>query len=157
MPVKPIPNGYRSITPYLAVRQAAEAIEFYRRAFGAKERMRIGAPDGKVGHAELEIGDSVVMLADEVPDMEFLGPPRSAGRTVHASPLREGRGRELPQGHRCRREGHAPGAGPVLRRPHRLGRDPFGHVWHIATHKEDVAPEELARRTEAMFKRQAKG
>src|SRR5215510_16409599 len=74
MAVKPIPDGYSSVTPYLALKQAADAIEFYRRAFGAKERMRLVAPNGKVGHAELTIGDSVIMLADEHPEMNFRSP-----------------------------------------------------------------------------------
>lgn len=157
MSVKPIPNGYRSITPYLAVRQAAEAIEFYRRAFGAKERMRIGAPDGKVGHAELEIGDSVVMLADEVPDMEFFGPASIGGTSVTLHLY-------VKDVDASFRKATDAGATPVRQVQDqfygdRTGsvRDPFGHVWHIATHKEDVAPDELTRRAEAMFKRQANG
>jgi len=157
IPVKPIPSGYRSITPYLAVRQAAEAIEFYRRAFDAKERMRIGAPDGKVGHAELEIGDSVVMLADEVPDMEFLGPASIGGTSVtlhlYVKDVDASFRKATDAGAKPMREVQDQFYGD------RTGsvRDPFGHVWLIATHKEDVAPEELTRRAEAAVKRQAKG
>jgi PhnB protein len=156
MPVKPIPDGYRSVTPYLAVKQAADAIEFYRRAFGAKERMRMVAPGGKVAHAELNIGDSVIMLADEYPDMDFRSPDAYGGAsvTLHlyvrdvdasvrkatdagAKPLRE-----------VKDQFYGDRSGTV--------RDPFGHVWHIATRKEDLAPEEIARRAEAEFKKQAK-
>src|SRR5215831_20864508 len=82
MAVKPIPDGYSSVTPYLALKQAADAIEFYRRAFGAKERMRLVAPNGKVGHAELTIGDSVIMLADEHPEMNFRSPESFNGTSI---------------------------------------------------------------------------
>ena len=84
MPAKPIPEGYRSITPYLCIKGAADAIEFYRKAFGATEVMRMAQPDGRVGHAELQIGDSRVMLADEFPDMGFRG-PHSFGEVSTAS------------------------------------------------------------------------
>jgi PhnB protein len=151
MPVKPVPDGYRSITPYLAVKHAADAIDFYRRAFGARERMRLAAPEGKIGHAELEIGDSVVMLADEFPDMDFRGPASLGGTsvTLHlyvkdvdasfrkatevgAKPVRE-----------VRDQFYGDRTGAV--------RDPFGHVWHLATHKEDLSSEEIARRAKAML------
>jgi PhnB protein len=156
MPVKPIPDGYRSVTAYLAVRQAADAIEFYRRAFGAKERMRLTAPDGKVRHAELEIGDSVIMLTDEFPDMEFRGPASLGGTSVtlhlYVKDVDAGFRRATEAGAKPVREVqdqfYGDRSGAV--------RDPFGHVWHIATHKEDLTPDELARRAEAMFKRQAK-
>jgi PhnB protein len=157
MAVKPIPDGYSSVTPYLAVRQAADAIEFYRRAFGAKERMRMVAPDGKVGHAELTIGDAVIMLADEYPDMDFRSPEAYGGSsvTLHlyvkdvdasfrkateagAKPLRE-----------VKDQFYGDRSGTL--------RDPFGHVWHVATHKEDVSPEEIDRRAQAEFKQQKKG
>lgn len=152
MPVKPIPDGYHSLTPYLAVKQAADAIEFYRRAFGAKERMRVAAPDGKVGHAELEIGDSVIMLADEYPDMDFRSPDSSGGasvtlhlyvRDVDASfrKATEAGAKPLRQ---VKDQFYGDRSGTV--------RDPFGHVWHIATHKEDLSPDEITRRAETAFK-----
>lgn len=156
MPVKPIPDGYRSVTPYLAVRQAAEAIEFYRRAFGAKERMRLTAPYGKVGHAELEIGDSVIMLADEAPDIEFRSPEAYGGSSVSLHLY-------VKDVDASFRKATAAGAKPVREVADqfygdRSGsvRDPFGHVWHIATHTEDVSPEEIGRRAEAAFKQHAK-
>lgn len=81
--VKPIPEGYHTATPYLSVRNAAQAIEFYKQAFGATETMRFAGPDGKIGHAEIRIGDSPIMLGDEYPDMEFLSPLSRGGTTVH--------------------------------------------------------------------------
>jgi len=156
MAVKPIPEGYRSVTPYLAVKQAADAIEFYRRAFGAKERMRMPGPDGKIGHAELEIGNSVIMLADEYPDMDFRGPASIGGTSVTLHLY-------VPDVDATFSKATAAGAKPVRAIEDqfygdRTGsvRDPFGHVWHIATHKEDLLPEELRRRAEAASKQRSK-
>jgi len=156
MPVKPIPDGYSSVTPYLAVKQAADAIEFYRRAFGAKERMRLVAPDGKVGHAELAIGNSVIMLADEHPDMDLRSPESYGGASVTLHLY-------VPDVDASFRKATAAGAKPLRQVQDqfygdRSGtvRDPFGHVWHIATHKEDLSSEEIARRAEAAFKKQGK-
>ena len=156
MPVKPIPDGYRSVTPYLAVKQAADAIEFYRRAFGAKERMRLRMPNGKVGHAELEIGDSVIMLADEHPEMDFRSPESYGGAAVSLHLYVK----DVDASFRKATEAGAKPVRPVQDqfygdRSASL-RDPFGHVWHIATHKEDVAPEEIDRRAAAMFKKEGK-
>jgi PhnB protein len=156
MPVKPIPDGYRSLTPYVAVKQAADAIEFYRRAFGAKERLRLVAPDGKVGHAELEIGDSVLMLADEHPDMEFRSPEAFGGAAVTLHLY-------VKDVDATFRKATEAGAKPVRAVQDqfygdRTGslRDPFGHVWHVATHKEDLSAEEIGRRAAAEFKKKAK-
>lgn len=156
MPVKPIPDGYRSVTPYLAVRQAADAIEFYRRAFSAKERMRLTTPDGKVGHAELEIGDSVIMVADESPEMGFRSPDPSHGPGVllhlYVNDVDASVRRATDAGAKLLRavqdQFYGDRSGSV--------RDPFGHAWHIATHKEDVSPEEIDRRARAASKKQAK-
>jgi PhnB protein len=148
--VKPIPDGYHSITPYLIVDGAAKAIEFYKTVFGAKERMRLGGPDGKVGHAELEIGGSVVMLADEHPDWGALAPPTVGGTPVSLHHYVEDADAVAAK---------AIAAGAALKRPvenqfygDRLGTvvDPFGHIWHISTHVEDVSPEEIGRRAAAM-------
>jgi PhnB protein len=106
---KPIPEGYHALTPSLAVDNAAQAIEFYKRAFGAKERMRMTGPGDMIGHAELEIGDSVLMLADPMPQ-STVKPPKALGGRF----------------------------GVVA--------DPFGHQWQIATHKEDLSPEEIMER-----------
>jgi len=157
MPVKPIPPGYHTVTPYLIVRGAAQAIEFYKKAFGAKETMRHASPDGRVGHAELTIGDSTIMLADEHPEMGFRGPQSLGGSAVCIVLYVEDVDARFNQ---------AAGAGAKTLRPlkdqfygDRSGtiEDPFGHVWTIATHKEDVSPEETKRRMEAATKQQGCG
>ena len=149
MSVKPIPEGYRTITPYLAVEDAAEAIDYYKKAFGAKERARMEAPGDKIGHAELEIGDSVVMLADEFPDMGARGPRAVGGSPVMLHVYVEDVDSVFQQ---------AVSAGAKeLRTPEdrfygdRAAEfeDPFGHRWSIATHVEDVPPEEMSKRAEA--------
>jgi PhnB protein len=148
--VKPIPDGYGSVTPYIIVAGAAKAIEFYKSVFGATERMRLGGPDGKIGHAELEIGDSIIMLADEHPEMGALAPP-----TVGGTPV----GLHVYVADVDAVAAKAVAAGATLKRPvenqfygDRLGSliDPFGHLWHISTHVEDVSPDEIARRAAAM-------
>jgi PhnB protein len=148
--VKPIPDGYHSITPYLIVADGAGAIAFYQQAFEAKVRMRLAPPDGKIGHAELRIGDSLIMLADEAPQMGALAPP-----TVGGSPV----GLHLYVEDVDAVVARAVAAGATVTRPvadqfygDRLGtiEDPFGHRWHVSTHIEDVAPEEIGRRAAAL-------
>jgi PhnB protein len=149
MKVKPIPDGYHSVTPYLVIRGAAAAIEFYRKAFGASVRLRVDQPDGKVGHAELVIGDSCVMLGDEAPEMGYIGPlsiggcPGGLHLYVEDSDSVFRRAVEL---------------GAAVERPvqdqfygDRSGnlRDPFGYRWTISTHREDLTPEEMAERQKA--------
>jgi PhnB protein len=148
MTVKPIPDGHHTVTPYLIVGGAEEAIAFYKRAFGAEELMRMEMPGGKVGHAEIKIGDSPIMLADEYPDMGFVG-PRSLGGTpvsvcVYVEDCDAIFNRAIEAG--------ATEMKPVqdMYYGDRMGTlvDPFGHVWTIGTHKEDVSVEELRRRHE---------
>jgi PhnB protein len=150
--VKPIPDGYNTITPYLSIKGAAEAIEFYRKAFGATEVMRMAQPDGRVGHAELKIGDSKFMLADEFPDMDLRGPHSLGGTPVHLHMYVEDVDAVVDR---------ALAAGAKLARPvqdqfygDRSGSvtDPYGHVWHVATHKEDLSMEEMRRRAAAQHK-----
>jgi PhnB protein len=150
MPVKPIPDGYHTVTPYLYVRGAATAIEFYKKAFGANELFRMAAPGGKVGHAEMKIGDSPIMLADEHPEMDVLGPQSRGGTTVSIVLYVDNVDALFTQ---------AVAAGGKVTRPvkdqfygDRSGTltDPFGHVWTIATHKEDVSPQEMEKRMAAM-------
>jgi PhnB protein len=157
MPVSPIPEGYHSVTPYLIVKGAAQALEFYKRAFGAVELFRMGGPEGKIGHAEIKIGDSFVMLADEHPEMDALGPQTLGGTPVGLLIYVEDVDAAFPK---------AVAAGGTVIRPlkdqfygDRSGTilDPFGHKWTIATHKEDVPPEELSKRMEAMGKPQGGG
>ncbi len=147
--VKPIPEGFRSVNPYLCVDDAARAIEFYKEAFGATERMRMEAPGGKIGHAELRIGDSVVMLADEFPEMGFQSPQTIGGTPAHFYIYDEDVDARVER---------AVAAGAKLTRPvkdqfygDRSGavEDPFGHHWYIATHKEDLTDEEVKRRMDA--------
>jgi PhnB protein len=148
---KPIPDGYHSITPYLVVRGAAKAIDFYMRAFGARELMRLGAPGEKIGHAELQIGDSRIMLADEHPEMNALA-PQSPGSSGVGICLYVPDVDEVVQ--------QAIDAGATVERPladqfygdrSATLTDPFGHKWTIATHIEDVTPEEIARRMGEMM------
>ena len=149
MAAKPVPEGYHTATPYLIVNDAARALEFYARAFGAKELMRFAAPDGKIGHAEIRIGDSVIMLADEHPEMGYRSPRALGGSPVSLMLYLDDVDASFAR---------ALGAGAVqLRAPEnqfygdRSGTlaDPFGHVWTLATHVEDVAPDELQRRAAA--------
>jgi PhnB protein len=149
MAVKPIPDGYASITPYLAVDDAAEAIEFYKKAFGAKERGRMEAPGGKIGHAELEIGDSLVMLSDALPQFATRPPKEIGGTSVSIFMYVEDVDAVVKQ---------AVDAGATVTTEvadqfwgDRFGNvlDPFGHLWSIATHVEDVPPEEMAERAKA--------
>ncbi len=146
MPTRPIPEGYHSVTPYLIVTGAASAIEFYKHAFGAKELMRIPHPDGRVGHAELQIGDSRIMLADEFPEMGARSPMTLGGTPVgiqlYVDDVDAVTRRALAAGAKTLR--------PVKDQFYgdRSGTlsDPFGHQWTISTHKEDVSLEEMQRR-----------
>lgn len=150
MAVSPIPQGYHSITPYLAIRGAAKAIDFYREAFGAVELMRIPGPDGKVGHAELQIGNSRIMLADEFPEMNHKSPTSLGGAGMSLLLYVEDVDAIFAKA-------VAAGAKPI--RPVQMQfygdrsgmvSDPFDHVWTIATHVEDLSGEEIAQRAAAM-------
>jgi PhnB protein len=151
MAPKPIPDGYGAPIPYLAVEDAAEAIEYYKKAFGAKERMRMEAPGGKIGHAELELGDSVVMLSDPFPQSTTQPPKELGGSTAGVFLYVEDVDAVVQR---------AVDAGATVTMEvadqfwgDRFGsiKDPFGHSWSIATHVEDVPPEEMADRAkEAM-------
>jgi PhnB protein len=148
--VKAIPDGYPQVTPYLCVDGAAAAIDFYGRVLGATERMRRGGPDGKVGHAELQIGSGLVMLADEFPGMGQRSPRSLGGSPVTVSVYVEDVdavfAKALDAGAKEVRAVETQFYGD------RAGQfeDPWGHLWSIATHVEDVPPEEMARRAEAM-------
>jgi PhnB protein len=153
--VQPIPAGYHAVTPYLSIRGAAKAIDFYKKVFGAIEVMRMPGPGGLLGHAEIKIGDSRIMLSDEYVAMDFLGPQSRGGSTVHihlyvkdADAMAE----------------RAVAAGARLVRPvedkfygDRTGtvEDPFGHVWHLATHTRDLSMAELRRGAQQMAKQAA--
>jgi PhnB protein len=146
---RPIPESYPQVTPYLCVDGASAAIEFYGQVLGATERMRMETPEGTVSHAELELGDSVIMLADEFPELGVRSPKAYGGSPVTLSVYVEDVDAVFERAQR---------AGAKVLRPlenqfygDRAGQfeDPFGHRWSVATHVEDVSPEEMARRAEA--------
>jgi PhnB protein len=155
MAVKPIPDGYYTATPYLIIKGAARALDFYKQAFGAQELMRFPMPDGKVGHAEIKIGNSPIMLADEFPEMGHKSPESLGGSPVSimlyvpdvdktfAQALKAG-GKELQP---LKDQFYGDRSGTLT--------DPFGHVWTVSTHKEDVSPEEMDRRHKAMMAEKA--
>ena len=152
MAANPIPEGYHSITPYLIVKGAADAIEFYKKAFGATELMRMAQPNGKIGHAEIKIGNSPIMLADEYPEMGFVGPQTLSGSGVGIVLYVDDVDAVAKQ---------VIAAGATVMRPvvdqfygDRSGmfKDPFGHVWTIATHIEDMSVDEMNRRFEEAVK-----
>ncbi|MES1150846.1 MAG: VOC family protein [Dongia sp.] len=148
----PVPKGYRSIQPYLIVDGAAKAIAFYKTAFGAKERMRLDAPGGRIGHAELEIGDCVIMLADEAPQWDAYAPAKYGGSPlsimVYVADVDAVVKKAVAAGAKLIREVkdqfYGDRSGGIT--------DPFGHHWHIATHIEDVSEKEVKRRMAAMAK-----
>jgi PhnB protein len=148
MPVKPIPEGYHTVTPYLIVKDAVRALEFYKKIFSAKELMRFEM-GGKIGHAEIKIGDSIIMLADEFPEMGHRSPKSLGGSPV-------GLAIYVPDVDTLAKQFVAAGAKEI--RPvkdqfygDRSGtfEDPFGHLWTIATHKEDLTSEEIHKRFKA--------
>jgi PhnB protein len=150
--VNPVPAGYHTVTPYISVKGAAKALEFYKRAFGAEVVVRMDMPDGRVGHAEITIGDSHVMLADEMPEMAdaVTRSPQTLGGSTF--------GLMIYMDDVDTRFKRAIEAGATVKRPvqdqfygDRTGtlQDPFGHFWTIGTHVEDVPPAEMKRRMEA--------
>ena len=154
--VKAIPEGYHSITPFLVVKNCADAIEFYKKAFDAEERYRMNMPDGKVGHAELKIGDSVLMLADEFSEMKSLSPKSIGGSPVSMYVYVQDVDAMF---------NNAVSAGGIVLDGvkdqfwgDRHGRleDPYGHLWSIATHKKDLSPDEMKSAAEAAFSEMSK-
>jgi PhnB protein len=152
--VKPVPEGYHTVTPYLIVKGAGKALEFYQKALGATEVMRLAGPGGQVMHAEIKIGDSMIMLADEFPEMGAKSPQTIGGSPVGICLYVNDVDAQFKQ---------ALAAGAKEERPvkdqfygDRSGtlRDPFGHQWTIATHKEDLTPEEIGKRAQEWMKKQ---
>ena len=149
--IKAIPEGYHTATAYLIAGNAGKAIDFYKEVFGAKELSRLPMPNGKIGHAEIQIGDSRIMLADEFPEWDARSPETIGGSPVIIALYVEDVDAVV---------GRAVAAGAKLFKPvadqfygDRSGSitDPFGHKWNIATHKEDVSPEEINKRAAALF------
>lgn len=150
--VNPIPQGYHSLTPYLIVKDAARAIEFYKKAFGAKELFRMAAPNSMIGHCELQIGDSRVMLADEFPDMDATAPTQGVNGIAFSLLIYVENVDEVFK--------RAVDAGAKVLRPlknefygDRMGtvQDPFGHHWNLGMHVEDVSEEEMQKRAQKMW------
>lgn len=150
--VQPIPSGYHTVTPYLIVRGAAQALEFYKKALNAEELFRMEMGPGKIGHAEIKIGDSPVMMADEFPDMKVVGPQSLGGTSVslvvYVTDVDQAAKQAIAAGMKVKK--------PVENQFYgdRTGtfEDPYGHVWTIATHVEDVSPEEMKVRMAKMAK-----
>lgn len=153
--VKPIPEKYHRVTPYIVVKNAAEAIQYYKNIFGAVENMRIERPDGKVGHAEIKIGDSTIMLCDECPEMGGYAPKSDQGSfslclyvedvdTTIKHAVDAGASVKMP----VQNQFYGDRSGSIV--------DPFGHIWHIATQVEAVSPEELQKRMDNMMKQKSK-
>jgi PhnB protein len=149
--VTPVPPGYEGITPYLIARNASAAIEFYTKAFGAEETYRLAQPDGRVGHAEIRIGGAVLMLADEFPEMGIKAPPSLGGTPVslliYVQDVDAAAARAVAAGAKVKR----PVKDQVYGDRSGTFEDPFGHVWTLATRKEDLTPEEIDRRAKTAF------
>ena len=146
--VKPIPEGYPRVTPYLYVDGAADAIAYYCEVLGATERMRMAGPDGKVGHAEVEIGDSVVMLADEYPDMGVRGPRTIGGTPVALSVYVEDVDGVFERALKAGGKELRPVEDKFYGDRSGMFEDPFGHHWSVASHVEDVPPDEMMERAQ---------
>jgi len=148
---KPVPDGHRTVAPYLAIKNAVSALEFYQKAFGAKETYRLVLPDGRLGHAEIRLGDSLIMLADEFPELGGKAPESLGGSPVsihlYVEDVDAFVKRAVAEGARLLK--------PVADQFYgdRSGQleDPYGHLWWVATHKEDVVPEEMQKRVRALF------
>ena len=153
--VKPIPEGFHTVTPHLVIKGAAQAIDFYKRAFGAEELVRMNGPDGKVGHAELKIGDSIIFVADEFPQSPCKSPQTLGGTTATLNLY-------VPDVDAAFKRATSAGARETMAVADmfwgdRYGQltDPYGHTWGIATHKEDVAPQEMDKRAQAFWAQHA--
>jgi PhnB protein len=151
---KAIPDGYHSVTPYLILDGAAKAIDFYKRAFGAVEVMRMPDPRGKIGHAEIKIGDSHIMLADEYPEMGFRAPTSLGGAAVSLMVYLDDADAVFKDALACGAQEVQPMKDQFYGDRSGTVKDPFGHVWTIATHVEDIPPEEMERRAAQYFQSQ---
>jgi PhnB protein len=147
--VKPIPQGYHSVTPYLVVNDATRAAEFYKRAFGATEVMRMPGPAGKLAHVELKLGDSMIMLSDEMPNSFVRSPQTVGGTTVSIVLYVDDVDKVFQQAKSAGAKEETPLANMFWGDRYGTLADPFGHTWSLATHVEDVAPEEMTKRAQA--------
>lgn len=155
--VNAIPTGYHSLTPYLVLNDANRAIDFYKQAFGAKEQVRMAGPAGKIGHAELKIGDSMIMLSDEMPGSGNRSPQSLGGSPVSIFMYIENVDSVFDQAVKAGAKADMPPQDMFW--GDRFGKltDPFGHSWAVATHIEDVAPEEMKKRAQAAMAQMAQG
>jgi len=156
MPTRPIPENFHTVTPSLIVKDAAKAIDFYKKALGAQELFRMAAPGGKIGHAELKIGDSVIFISDEFPGMGVTKSPQSLGGTTGGLNI------YVPNVDQVFQQAIAAGGKETMPVADmfwgdRFGSftDPFGHVWSVMTHVEDVKPEDIEKRAQAFYAQQA--
>jgi PhnB protein len=149
MATQPIPDGYHTVTPYLAVEDAARAIEYYGKAFGAKEVVRMDAPGGKIGHAELEVGDSRIMLSDPFPQSSTRPPKELGGASASVFMYVDDVDAVVRQAVEAGATVTMEVADQFWGDRYGTITDPFGHVWSIATHVEDVPPDEMAERAKA--------
>lgn len=154
MAVKPIPDGYHTVTPYLIMKKAGAAIDFYKKAFGAKELFRMPGPNGAVMHAEIQIGNSIIMLADEYPDMGFVGPETRGGATSSILLYVEDVDSFVKKVETAGAKTLRPLQDQFYGDRSATYADPFGHVWTVATHKEDLTPEEIEKRKMAQHGKQ---
>ena len=153
MSVKPVPDGYHTLTPYLTVRDAARAIEFYKQAFGAVERGVMKGPDGKVMHAELKIGDSIIMLADEFPEFGSLSPQAYNGTAVGLHIYLDGVDAAFERAIKAGAKVEMPVLDQFWGDRYGKLKDPFGHSWSIGTHIRDLSEDEMKKgMNEAMAK-----
>jgi len=149
--VKPIPDGHRTVAPYLAIKNAAAALEFYEQGFGAVETYKLIAPDGRVGHAEIRLGDSLIMLSDEFPELGGKAPEALGGSPVSIHLYVEDVDAFVKRAVAAGARELKPVANQFYGDRSGQLQDPFGHLWWVATHKEDVASDEMQRRVRALF------
>jgi PhnB protein len=152
MSVKPIPDGYHTLTPFLTVKDAARAIEFYKQAFGAEERGVMKSPDGKVMHAELKIGDSIIMLADEFPEFGVLSPQTSGGAGMGLHIYIDGVDAAFDRAVKAGAQVEMPLAEQFWGDRYGKLKDPFGHHWSIATHTKDLSMDEMKHNMDEAMK-----
>ena len=152
--VKAIPDGYHVVTPYLTVRNAAQAIDFYKKAFGAEQTVRMDSPDGKVMHAEIRIGDSVIMLGDENPQMGSNSPQTLGGTTAGLVIYSENVDQAFDRAVKAGAKSLSPPADMFWGDRYGQLVDPFGHKWSLGQHIRDVSPEEMAKAQETWMKQQ---
>jgi PhnB protein len=151
--VKPIPDGHHTVAPYLAIKNAVSALEFYKKALGATETYKLILPDGRLGHAEIRLGDSLIMLSDEFPEFGGKAPESLGGSPVSIHLYVEDVDTFVKRAVAAGARELKPVADQFYGDRSGQIEDPYGHLWWVGTHKEDVAPEEMQKRVQALFAR----